>query len=303
MVFRTIAYICRGTHKHSPRGTKSWPLLPMSRSGFGRTRSTRVAADHMAAISATGFAPSRNWDQRRHLRPLRHRRRRARRLQRPVAGRSPPHRSTFLPTSYIGPRGEQPFLRGPSVAPARVGVLVSAIAAVGVLTCVQPSASVEYMVHAPGGTVRVALQRDRDSAHVIAVSRPMHGAPSFSSWRLPYPVYRFETGDVDHDGVDDILVGVVKPTRFDPRPARRIFLFKLRNDGVVPLWLGSRVSQPLEDFRFVHNTETVRTIERERSGAYLVAEYRWRTFGLSFVRYCEREIPLRQARRLLNAAG
>ena len=34
-------------------------------------------------------------------------------------------------------------------------------------------------------------------------------------WRLPFPVYQFCVGDVDHDGNDDALVGVEKTTRFD----------------------------------------------------------------------------------------
>ena len=34
-----------------------------------------------------------------------------------------------------------------------------------------------------------------------------------NDWRLPYPVYQFQTGDVDGDGSIDAMVGVVKGTR------------------------------------------------------------------------------------------
>ena len=47
-----------------------------------------------------------------------------------------------------------------------------------------------------------------------------------NDWRLPYPVYQFQTGDVDGDGSEDAMVGVVKSTRFYPERGRRLFIFK-----------------------------------------------------------------------------
>ena len=37
-----------------------------------------------------------------------------------------------------------------------------------------------------------------------------------NDWRLPYPVYQFQTGDVNGDGSTDAMVGVIKSTRFYP---------------------------------------------------------------------------------------
>ena len=45
-----------------------------------------------------------------------------------------------------------------------------------------------------------------------------------NGWRLPYPVYQYQTGDVDGDGKTDAIVGVIKGTRFYPEKARRIFI-------------------------------------------------------------------------------
>ena len=54
-----------------------------------------------------------------------------------------------------------------------------------------------------------------------------------NGWRLPYPVYQYQTGDVDGDGRTDAIVGVIKSTRFYPEKARRIFIFKV--DRIIKL--------------------------------------------------------------------
>jgi hypothetical protein len=121
-------------------------------------------------------------------------------------------------------------------------------------------------------------------------------------WKLPYPVYRYETGDIDHDGSDEMLVGVIKITRFDSGMRKRLFIFRNYEGCVRPLWLGSRLGAPLEDFRFYKGKEgeRVRCIEKEISGKYLVAEYAWNKFGPDFKRYIQRDITLESARDLLN---
>lgn len=125
---------------------------------------------------------------------------------------------------------------------------------------------------------------------------------SVNQWKLPYPVYRFQIGDVDGNGFDDMLVGVIKTTRFDTTFAKRLFIFKNYNGLVRPLWLGSRLGQPLEDFICIQTKCGTRivTIEKEKSKKYLVAEYKWRRFGLEFTKYIEREIDLFQAQQILN---
>ena len=37
---------------------------------------------------------------------------------------------------------------------------------------------------------------------------------AIAKWKLPYPVYQLVTGDVNGDGKDEAIVGVIKPTRF-----------------------------------------------------------------------------------------
>jgi hypothetical protein len=138
----------------------------------------------------------------------------------------------------------------------------------------------------------IFLETLSDSLHSIVLS----SGEDTSRWELPYPVYRFICGDVDGDGIEDILVGVIKPTRFHPIMAKRLFIFKNFEGYIRPMWLGSVFPQPLIDFWLIKNEEgyyNILTFEREESGRMLVAEYRWRGFGIDFITYHAREIKFR----------
>ena len=104
-----------------------------------------------------------------------------------------------------------------------------------------------------------------------------------NDWKLPYPVYQFQTGDVDGDGKTDAMVGVIKSTRFYPEKARRLFIFKLVNGKVRALWLGSKLGGILEDFRFKDGK--IRALESTIDSLYVVSDYTWGGFGMKFDRY------------------
>ena len=101
-----------------------------------------------------------------------------------------------------------------------------------------------------------------------------------NDWRLPYPVYQFQTGDVDGDGREDAMVGVIKATRFYPEKARRLFIFKEVNGKARPMWLGSKLGGILEDFRFTEGR--IRALESTADSFYVVSDYRWAGFGMTF---------------------
>ena len=104
-----------------------------------------------------------------------------------------------------------------------------------------------------------------------------------NDWRLPYPVYQFQTGDVDGDGRTDAMVGVVKSTRFYKEKGRRLFIFKEVNGKARPLWLGSKLGGILQDFRFIDGR--IRALETTTDGCYFVTEYKWSGFGMAFDHY------------------
>ena len=146
-------------------------------------------------------------------------------------------------------------------------------------------------LHEEQGTIRkeqgFTLRKEHDSLYWL------------NDWRLPYPVYQFQTGDVDGDGRVDAMVGVVKSTRFYPEKARRLFIFKqvistaAHSKGEVkvrPLWLGSKLGGILEDFRYVAPSEgdslgRIRALESTTDSLYVVSDYRWESFGMKFDHY------------------
>lgn len=101
-----------------------------------------------------------------------------------------------------------------------------------------------------------------------------------NDWKLPYPVYQYQTGDIDGDGHIDAMVGVIKSTRFYPEKARRIFIFKEINKKARPMWLGSKLGGILEDFRFVNGK--IRALESTTDSLYAVSDYVWGGFGMKF---------------------
>ncbi len=117
-------------------------------------------------------------------------------------------------------------------------------------------------------------------------------------WKLPYPVYRFCTGDVDGDGSTDAMVGVIKSTRYYREKERRLFIFKNYQGLVRPLWLGSKLGGILEDFRYTDGK--IRSLERTNDGRYVVAEYRWAHFGMGFERYLAQNIDREEAIKIFN---
>jgi hypothetical protein len=142
------------------------------------------------------------------------------------------------------------------------------------------------------GAESIYLESIHDSLHSVVL---VHQSDT-NKWELPYPVYQFVVGDIDGNGVEDILVGVIKPTRFHSVATKRLFIFKNFEGYVRPMWLGSMMPQPLIDFWLIHNKDgffNIITLEREKSGKMLVAEYCWQGFGLQFVQYHAREVLFR----------
>ena len=163
------------------------------------------------------------------------------------------------------------------------------------------------------------LRKENDSLYWLGVK----GGSKSDEWRLAHPVYQFQTGDVDGDGSEDAMVGVIKKTRYYPM-GRRLFIFKQiegnggvrRQEGrirpplapptqegkqaqevipskrklVRPMWLGSKLGGIMENFRFVEPAEgdsvgRIRALESTTDSLYVVSDYKWSGFGMKFERF------------------
>ena len=138
------------------------------------------------------------------------------------------------------------------------------------------------------------LERKTDSLYVLTLTTDS----THYEWKLPYPVYRMETGDVDGNGTTEALVGVIKSTRFYTEVGRRLFVFKNYEGLVRPMWLGSKLGGTLQDFHFRNGC--VRSLETNAKGEYTVVEYRWSGFGVAFERYLIRNVSESKAREVFE---
>jgi hypothetical protein len=138
-----------------------------------------------------------------------------------------------------------------------------------------------------GGTI--GLKRVNDSLSYIFHTK---NDEVISYWKLPYPVYRFDYGDLNGDSVPELAVGVTKPTLSSPVMANRLFLFKLYDKELIkPLWFGSRVTYKLIDFKVRQDTfpATIVTEELSPHGKTFEAEYKThKGFGIERLRLVER---------------
>jgi hypothetical protein len=168
--------------------------------------------------------------------------------------------------------------------------------------CKDNSNTFEFFVE--GKKIMLSLTEVHDSAFDIKASLLYpNGEVTHSTWRLNYPVFRFDCADITNDGIPEIAVGVIKATRFDPEVKKRLFLFKLYDTCYVrPLWLGSKLPLPLVDFNLVASCDgaRIRTVEQEGEKRFAVAEYCWKAFGPKWLCYLQKGIDKKEAKILLQ---
>ena len=157
---------------------------------------------------------------------------------------------------------------------------------------------------APAKAQKFTLQTVSDSLSWLVLTTDS----TEDRWRLPYPVYQFQTGDIDGNGIEDAIVGVIKPTRFYPEPARRLFIFKNFRSKVRPMWMGSHLGGILQDFRFIDQKGgdngqmgLIRSLQTTTSGKYVVADYRWQGFGMGFERFIVKAVGRDEAVKAFNS--
>ena len=141
---------------------------------------------------------------------------------------------------------------------------------------------------------RYALRRVSETENYLQLKT----GSTTNEWSLPYPVYQLQCGDVDGDGKEDAIVGVIKGSRFFPEVNKRMFIFKNVKGKIRPMWLGSKLGGLLQDFRLIDGI--IRSIETSGDNRWFVAEWQWDDFGPAFIRFLIKDTDEHTARETFN---
>src|SRR5690606_30587780 len=99
-----------------------------------------------------------------------------------------------------------------------------------------------------------------------------------------YTPYHLDTADVNRDGRTDVLVGLIKPTEFDPVERKRLFILRIDDGGLRPLWLGSKACHEVINFKTPANGKVL-TLEKPKKQESAIGRDDWESFGLPLTHY------------------
>lgn len=99
--------------------------------------------------------------------------------------------------------------------------------------------------------------------------------------------WKLQIGDVDGDGIKEIIVGVWKKSPKDTIWAKRTFIYSWNGKRLMPMWLGSRLSRRFDDFTVSdvdHDGKAeLIALEIAPRNKHRVAVYRWKSFGVEWL--------------------
>lgn len=102
---------------------------------------------------------------------------------------------------------------------------------------------------------------------------------------------KVQLGDVNGDGINEVAVCVYKTTKFHPVMAKRPFFFDLVEGQLIPVWLGSRLSRPFDDYILydidADAIDEIISIEQLENGGRVLAIYNWKGFGFEMLTQSE----------------
>ena len=162
------------------------------------------------------------------------------------------------------------------------------------LWTVAPTGAAHRVARLPGRARSLALVPDRATLVAVATDSSQMGVAVYrleaeraervgggvEPARAPR---RVSAGDVDGDGVVEVLVLVTGRARFDPHDRLRPFVYGWDGRRLYPKWLGSRLARPFDDAALADLDGDGRAdlvaVEQTRDGRRELAAYRWTGFG------------------------
>lgn len=98
---------------------------------------------------------------------------------------------------------------------------------------------------------------------------------------------KIQLGDVNGDGVNEVSVCVYKTAVFHPVMAKRPFFLDLVDGVLIPVWQGSRLSRPFDDYILrdidLDGIKEIVSVEYLEDGERVIAAYNWEGFGFEMV--------------------
>lgn len=98
---------------------------------------------------------------------------------------------------------------------------------------------------------------------------------------------KVQLGDINGDGVNEVAICVYKTAKFHTVMAKRPFFFDLVQGNLIPVWLGSRLSRPFDDYILydidADAIDEIISVERLENGNRVIAAYNWRGFGFEML--------------------
>ena len=98
-----------------------------------------------------------------------------------------------------------------------------------------------------------------------------------------YNPWKLRVFDIDGDENPELIVGVNKSTRYYKNRENRIFVFNTDKDYFYAKWLGSKIGNPIVDFKICERTRRLVVLERsDESGKHIAVIYKWNNFGFDY---------------------
>ncbi|MEM9023636.1 MAG: hypothetical protein AAGB22_07830 [Bacteroidota bacterium] len=154
-----------------------------------------------------------------------------------------------------------------------------------------------------GRNIRLTLPGDQHRYRQLQATVAVDDTVIRSRVPMSFPVVDHRLADITGNGRLELVLMVEKSTAYDPVVRKRVFLYHLQQNRLKPLWLSSRLHQPLEALAIIpvpSGKALVRTVEHEANGNFRVSEYTWRQFGLEWLRDRGTDLSLNAAQKLLH---
>jgi hypothetical protein len=132
-----------------------------------------------------------------------------------------------------------------------------------------------------GRTERLAIDARRDPTIAIWRGKRLIARGARRSWGA----WKLTTGDVDGDGLREILLGVNKTTRSLPFKHNALFVMGFDGHKIYRKWLGSSLAKPFDDFLVADidgdKRDELISLETLPNSRRCIAVYSWSGFGFS----------------------